>query len=205
MIKDTYNKIRPYLPKKIAVHNGVPVKSAALFDITDVRDNWEIELIRAIRSNVKTGDNVVEIGTGLGVSAVVAARHVGDEGRVTTYEVDKDRVSKARDVIKLNKMVDRVEVIHGAVGEVQMEGYFDAPQISLSELPECDVLISDCEGAEIEILSEYTGCSDIAIIETHAPFGSSTEDIVDILKAKGYTVGEIDSMEEGIDIVTFYG
>lgn len=196
-----YNQIRNYLPDDIAVHNGVAVWSVKYLDLTKSKE-WEEEVISAVRENVKSGDKVIEIGGGLGVSAVVAARHCGKEGEVVSYEADLERIEKARDVVDLNEMGDRVSMEHGIVGNLKIDDTFNAPQISYSSLPECDVLIMDCEGSERDILPEYDGNANTVIVETHEPFGSPSGKIIDIMENKGYEVVRTQNMKEGIDIIT---
>lgn len=188
--------IRPYLPRKIAVYNGIPARTAGLFDTTDQRTEWKAPLMAAIRNNVKSGHNVVEIAGGLGICTVAAAQHVGSEGHVTTFEADDDRVEKLTETISLNKLSSRVTVRHAIVGKLEIEIESNADVIPLSDVPSCDVLVLDCEGAELHILDEYEGNPKYMIVETHGFLGSSREEVSELLRAQGYEVIETNTIDE---------
>ncbi|TKX52276.1 hypothetical protein EXE42_16635, partial [Halorubrum sp. SP3] len=120
MIQKIYNQtVGRFLPRKIAAFNGVPVRRPKLFDQTDVRPGWEATFIDAIHRVVEPGDDIVEIGGGYGVSAVVAAREVGHEGSVTVYEPSRESVEVIKETAQLSKVGEIVSVVNAAVGEVK--------------------------------------------------------------------------------------
>ena len=85
----------------------------------------------ALRRAIEPGDVVVDVGTGTGVFAMLAARF----GARKVYAIDTNPcIHLAREVAKRNGVEDRIEFIHKSVFDV--------------ELPEkADVLVSDCRGA----------------------------------------------------------
>lgn len=71
----------------------------------------------AIRAAVGPGDVVVEIGTGVGTYAVMAAR----AGASTVYAIEPDRVAEvAAKVFEVNGVEDRVVLIRQRVEEVEL-------------------------------------------------------------------------------------
>jgi len=64
---------------------------------------------RAIRRAIRSGAHVLEIGTGGGILAMMAAR--AGAGRVTTCERDPILAHLAREIVALNGYADRIRVI----------------------------------------------------------------------------------------------
>ena len=118
----------------------------------------------------QSGDNVVIIGGGRGVTAVRAAQAVGPEGSVLVYEGGQEYVELIRDVASLNGVSNRVEVRHALVGPgLSIYGTPDgAESVDPAEIPECDVLELDCEGAEAEIFPHLEVRPRVIILEVHA-------------------------------------
>lgn len=107
--------------------------------ISDIRDILEYHLqmltdeprtsayARAIAEVVRPGDVVVDIGTGTGILAMLAAR----AGARKVYAIEVGPVvDLARRVVSANGLDDTVEVVHAA-----------SPQVTLPEL--ADVLVSE--------------------------------------------------------------
>lgn len=61
-------------------------------------------------------------------------------------------------------------------------------QMSPAELPECDVLELDCEGAQIPILDGMTIEPLVVVVESHGMLGSSTDEVATALRSRGYEV-----------------
>ncbi|MCK6453006.1 MAG: tetratricopeptide repeat protein [Alphaproteobacteria bacterium] len=64
---------------------------------------------RAIRAAVRQGDHVLEIGTGSGILAMMAAR--AGAGRVTTCEANPALAAVAAEIVARNGCADRVSVV----------------------------------------------------------------------------------------------
>lgn len=184
--------LRSVLPRKIAVFNGVAVRQPRLLDRTDVRPDYEGALVDAIIDHVRDGDNVVVVGGGWGVTTVVAARQVGDGGRVTVYEGAGEQVGHVEETLRLNKVADRVRVEHAVVGhEVRLYGdRKGAGRIDPAELPECDVLVLDCEGAELDVLGALAGRPRVIMVETHPMYDAPAPAVWERLADAGYEVVE---------------
>lgn len=179
--------IRPMLPRKLGVWNGVVVRVPKLFDMTDINPHYEGPSVRGIRNHVRSDDTVVVIGGGLGVSTVVACRH-GES--VTVYEGSAERLEFLHETLKLNQVEDSVTVKHSVVGpEKSLGGERGNPdQVDPADLPECDVLEMDCEGAEIGILQKMTIRPRVIIVECHGKYDTPESAVRAELVQRGYEV-----------------
>lgn len=187
-------------PPRPKILNGVATMEAYLTDTKFVDESYEDVLIDGIRSTVEPGDEVVEIGGGIGVSGVVAALCTTNSGHVTIYEASPTQASTIEETLSLNKVNQWVTLIDRPVGSVSESsarryGYDGADTVNPSDLPHCDVLILDCEGAEQEIIEAYTHRPRSIIAEVHPTKGADKGDLVKLLENREYTVSGIG--EEG--------
>ena len=207
IVKELYNRtVRPHLPSKIGVFNNVAARRIALFDATDEFPEYEAELIDAVRETVGRGDDVVVIGGGHGISSVVATRRAGPDGRVTAFEPARERVEQMQETVALNGVADRVRTRWALVGPgVKVDGDgSNAERVSPANLPDCDVLVLDCEGAEAKILRNIEIRPSSIVVETHDCFGTPEAETRDALTDLGYEVIERaeDEPERGIFVLT---
>jgi hypothetical protein len=196
--------IRRLLPTIAEVrYAGIPISrerkfgDAALPDfllpnpLEDIED-YERTLIDVLRSHVRLGDKVVIVGGGEGVTAVVAAMAVGDSGSVVCIEGSSWSVAKVKATAARNKMSNRLKVEHAVVGEaIAVYGVPDQHAtlvVSPEELPECDILELDCEGAERLILPNLVIRPRVIAVETHGLYGSPTRMVKEILEKLDYVV-----------------
>lgn len=188
------NAIRPRSPRRQTEYNGVNVKAARPFDGIvpgaghPNPEAYEAGLISGIRKTVTEGDSVTLIGGGWGVSAAAAAKQVGPEGSVVVYEGSAEHVELVRETTALNDVQDRTDVRHRIVskpGNLRGDSG-DASVILPSDLEHCDVLVVDCNGAEVDILRDITIIPKAIVVEIHEHFGASRSDVKDILTRKGY-------------------
>lgn len=200
MIQSLYNSlVREYLPRKQKVLNGVVTKKAKLFDIQTVNNGYEGPLVRSIREFVRSSDTCLIIGGGWGVSSVVAARITED---VIVYEGSLDQVQYVEETLKLNDVEETVDVRLGLVsGGGQYYGERPADTVSPGCLPAADVLIMDCEGAEIDILEEMKMKPRTIIVESHGHLGAPTDKVVDLLEEQGYNILRIAPESEETDVM----
>lgn len=158
-------------------------------------EDYEKGLITALRDRIHSGDHITVIGGGLGVTAVIAAQLVGENGHVTVYEGAKTMIEHINDTLRLNDVADRVDVHHAVVAEeVSLEGDVgEAEIISPQELPACDIPEMDCEGAETAILSDLEPHYREIIVETHGNLG----EVMMFLRESGYSVISEEIAETG--------
>ncbi|WP_323191856.1 hypothetical protein [Halostella sp. PRR32] len=202
-----YNRaVRPHLPYKVGVFNGVASRRIRLLDLTDTFPDYEAAVVDATRERVGPGDEVVVVGGGYGVTSVAAARAAGPDGHVTTYEPARNRFEIARHTASLNEVEDRVSVRRKLVGPgVKIDGEGDrTDRVSPSALPDCDVLELDCEGAEAAIIESMTARPRSVVVETHGCFGTPESDTREALAERGYEVIDRtpDEPDRGIVVLT---
>lgn len=203
LIYDSY--IRERLPQKIGVYNGVPVRDRALFDVTDEQPEYEEPLVDGIEQTIQPGDTVIVVGGGRGVSAVLAARSTGVSGDVSVYEGSKEQYNLVCETVELNCLTNRIAVEFAVVSEaVSLWG--KGPQASVldpADLPQCDVLVLDCEGAELNIVTDLTTYPRHIVVETHGNLGVPPDEMEQELKAHGYTITDREVEVPERDIVIF--
>jgi len=217
------NIIRPFLPTidqdprfgDVTVSKEVALEYAnseiRLLDTvlpwTSPGNRWmyEHDLSQAIRETVSPGDTVVIIGGGIGVTAVVAAQEVAPNGSVIVYEGGEREVEWVNKTTAKNDVEDLVNVNHALVGpDINVySNSDDAQKLSATELPPYDVLVSDCEGAERQIIKELNPEFETLLIETHGYHGSPTHEIESLLREKEYEVNIVglESIERDVRIL----
>ena len=190
--------------RKIAMFNGIAVRGASLYSKIHIFPEHEAELILAIRNYVKSGETVLVVGGGTGASTVAVAHQVGIKGTVITYEGNKNSVSVVNDTINLNKVEDRVSVKHVIIEEpIHLMGFVGkAPTLLAKDFPICDVLVMDCEGAELPILQNLVIKPRLIIVETHPMFNSPEEKIIELLKNLNYDIISNDLRQESLEILS---
>jgi len=192
--------------RTIVVQNAVAVRAGRLFDRQDVFPDTEAHLIGHVREFVEYGDDVVVVGGGSGVSTVWEARRVGDAGTVTVFEGGEDTADHCRETAGLNGVDHLVDVRHAVVGPaVEVRDIVgDADHVPPDELPTCDVLEMDCDGAEMDILENMIIRPERVIVETHGLLGTPPADVRSTLRDLRYEVVREDIHNEGkgINIVT---
>ena len=191
--------------RKIAVFNGIAVRGASIYSKNDIFPEHEAELISAIRNYVQNGNKVLVIGGGSGASTVAVAHQVGSMGKVIAYEGNKNSAAMSKETINLNKVNDRVEIIHAIIEKpVYLLGEIgNPPTIPAKDFPECDALIMDCEGAETPILQNLKIKPKLIIVETHPLLNSPKEEIIKLLEKLNYKIISSDSRnDESIDVLS---
>lgn len=170
---------------------------------------YEAALLTGIKRTVQEGDSVVIIGGGYGVSTTVAAQQAGADGRVWTFEGSMEAVESCRATAAYNDVDDRCDIKHAVVGEeIQLRSdRGDARSVAARDLPACDVLVLDCEGAEATILDEVGGESDESprdiVVETHGIYDAHADKIQPLLEARGYAVVKrtVDHRSYGVHVL----
>lgn len=76
---------------------------------------------RAVLNDVRDGDRVLDMGTGSGVNAILAASRAGS---VLAVDINPDAVTAAEDNVRRNGVADRVEVRRSDVFD-EVDGAFD--------------------------------------------------------------------------------
>ncbi len=153
---------------------------------------YEDALVQGLRQHVRRGDRIVIVGGGVGVTSTVAAKQAGSEGHVWIYEGSEEMTSITRRTLAINDVEDNTEVRHTIVGEaisVRGEKADDtALYMDPGDLPECEVLELDCEGAETAILKGMQLQPRSVLVESHGIYGAPSDEVEQILINKGYKI-----------------
>lgn len=190
-IKRTYNSfVRPYLPRTSALRSRVVVPdSGGVLDLHKTEPRAEGGLV-AGTATIRAGDEVVVVGAGHGVVTTWAARMVGDSGHVFAYEGADEQADTARNTVAANGLSERVTLKTAVVGSdinVYGEGEVSDEVIPPADLPACDVLILDCEGAELAILRGIDQRPRVVLVEVHPDLlDSSGQPVADWLAEQDY-------------------
>jgi hypothetical protein len=200
-IARAYRRIRRYSPKQSVRYAGIPICHERRLSDRFVPTNWihpddrhkdesgyEVTLIAGLNETVMPGDRVVIVGAGLGVTAVIAGRRAGPFGNVQCFEASEQYVALAQQAAARNN-ASNLTVHHAVVGKpifVYGSGKDLGSVIPPSQLPPCDVLQLDCEGAEVDILRDMAIQPRIILVETHGLFGAPTEMVGSLLRKRGY-------------------
>lgn len=199
------NHLVPFLPRRTAVYNGVEVNAARLFDAvlpwrTKNRPCYESGLISSIKNHVRKSDNVVIVGGGWGVTAVIAAQRVGTSGKVTVFEGSLGEVQKVKETALRNSVLNTITINHAIVGPlVSLRGKEgNASRISPDDLPDCDVLELDCEGSELDILENLGIRPRVILIESHGHHDAPSAEVKENLADLSYSIKSEEVADEGL-------
>lgn len=186
-VRPVYNRVRPYLPRRTARKQGVLFNGRRLFDLTGDQPNWKQPLADAIRAHTAEGDRTVHVGGGWGITPVISAEF----GPVAVFEGARKYALGCRETARLNDAADRISV-HHAVVEAANDLWGDhggAITLSAADLPECDVLVLDCEGAEGDIIPALDDpLPGVAIVECGGGPHHPLEETRDLLTAAGFEI-----------------
>lgn len=169
--------VRTMAKDRIAVYNTVAVRDTPLIDGGDYYPEHKRDLCHAVADTVTATDGVVMVGGGRGVAAVWAARQ---GATVTVYEAAAEMVSTLRETAELNGVTDQIDVRHAVVGPAH-DVYGDIAEATTVDPATLtgDVLVLDCEGAELDILP-VDGFR-TSIVETHPRYDAPTDVVLDCL------------------------
>lgn len=204
-----WRTIRDYTPPRLCLVNGeYAVYGPTLFDerSRDVVNDHETELLDAIDATVSEGDDVVVVGGGIGVSTLACIERVGSRGTVHTIEASEQAADRIRMTLDANNVQSKATVTHAAVGPVRNLWGRRGTENSISpgDLPDCDVLVMDCEGAEETILENLEIRPRAIIVESHGFLDSPSESVIAELDRLGYEIWhrDFEDEEQGVEIIT---
>ena len=130
---------------------------------------YEYQYVSMIQKYINKNEFVVVIGGGDGVSAVAASNQVQPHGKVQVFEGGREEVKKTQRMIDVNNFSQIAMVNHTIVSnDYSLRSSANGAEIiSPSDLPECDTLAIDADGAEFEILKNLENKPQKIIIEHH--------------------------------------
>ncbi len=147
-------------------------------------EGYEPAVFDCIKSRLKPGAVVLDIGAHIGLSSILMSRWVGPTGRVYAFEPTKQTRTILEDHLRLNDMEKTVTVVPKAVsdqcGKATFYTYADSPEATLStqhgRLPgataqEVEVTTVDAFCGETNVKPEFIKL-DIEGFEFHALRGA---------------------------------
>ena len=156
--------------------------------------------VHAHEKFTNTGDDVVIIGGGYGITTVHAAKQTGESGSVLVYE-GGGIANHIREICKLNDVEKIVTVKEAIVGEAYSiyDGVGDdVPQVLPSNLPRCDVLEMDCEGSELGIIKNLEIRPRVLILELHPQnYTAPNKEPVRLIREMSYVISHY-STQSGV-------
>ena len=194
--------VRRFMPREPAYYAGIRIcydrkwgdriVPASWVPAAAVKDqpHYEATLVAGLREIIRPGDSVVIVGGGLGVTATVAALSTGRSGKVECFEGSKQHVRFVQKTAARNN-VSNMSVHHAVIAKstaVYGSGSDVGPLMPASQLPPCNVLELDCQGAEVEILRELVIQPRVILVETHELYGAPTDLVASLLKRRGYII-----------------
>lgn len=198
-------------PRRTARYNGVRVQLPWLVDRVGDRHTHEAAMVDLITVACEPGDHVVEVGGGTGCTAVHAARTVGVDGRITVFEgatkwaeACRRALADPRNGVEASSRVRETVVAEA----VDVWGQAAADCTEPSNLPACDVLVLDAEGAEVGILSGYMGAGArprAIVAEAHPGKGAPCESVTAACQTHGYQLAasESERADAGTTVLRF--
>ncbi len=175
------------LPGRVRTRNGVAVPADSLFDRDDA--DYKAGLVDPLRPLVRPDDRVVVAGDACRVASVVAAR-AATGGRVSVFTPTPGAAERCRAAHDLNGTTGRVSVEHALVGTPErVHGPAnDGRVLGATELPTCDVLVLDCEGAETALVWGLEQVPRVIVVEVHGHYGADRPVIEAVLDDREYAV-----------------
>lgn len=140
----------------------------------------------------KPGDRVIIIGGGRGVTTVRSAWESGHDGKVIVYEASNKYSEIIESTVELNDVGSQVDIRNALVGpDIAVYSSEDNEShrgVSPEELPKCDVLEMDCEGAELEVVRNLNIRPNTIIMEVHPQRYDRAPEAIDELSNIGYNI-----------------
>lgn len=192
------SSLRDYTPvlESSVVFNGVKVESESSYRLLDTlttassgrKKYYEGAIIDGLEKVAEEGDRVLIVGGGWGVSTVRASQSVGKDGEVITYEGSEKKVRDIERTLNLNETPSELVIRENTVSEnYGVWGEETSREtVEPTHLPECDILVLDCEGAEEDIIKGLEQRPRAVIVEVHPEYGVRYEDISTYLVQEGY-------------------
>lgn len=87
------------------------IKIKARENHVPILQDKSLELIETILE-IKKPKSILEVGTAVGFSALTFSKHLADDGKIITMELNEEMVNVARENIKEQGMQDVIKVVH---------------------------------------------------------------------------------------------
>lgn len=178
--------VRAHIPRVYGNYGGIAARDCRLLDFNKTFPDYKTGLIEAIEHHINPGDIVTLVGAGRGVSSVRIAQQ---GATVHAYEAAKQMIPVAKETVETAGFSDQLIFYYATVGEaIDVYGSEFGPSLEPRLLGTNDVLVMDCEGAELSILKGLGSYPETVLVETHPEKGVSTKSVYVALRERGYDV-----------------
>jgi ribosomal protein L11 methyltransferase len=144
--------------------------------------------LQALEKTVKPGDRVIDVGTGSGVLAIGAALLEAKE--VHALDLDDVAVTAARINVKLNKVQNRVKVVHGNL----LDTIEEPGDVVVANIL-AEIIISFTDDA-------FQAVKPGGVYITSGIISAKKNDVKDALEASGFIIEDVMMMEDWVTIIS---
>lgn len=144
--------------------------------------------LQALEKTVKLGDRVIDVGTGSGVLAIGAALLEAKE--VHALDLDDVAVTAARINVKLNKVQNRVKVVHGNL----LDTIEEPGDVVVANIL-AEIIISFTDDA-------FQAVKPGGVYITSGIISAKKNDVKDALEASGFIIEDVMMMEDWVTIIS---
>ena len=119
VIRRSLNEAAPEGITEVVIAAGILKGLSMALDLHTEKDYWlgtyEPDLQSAASQIIKPGMVVYDLGANIGYISLMAARLVGDGGRVFSFEALPANIARLKQNASLNQLQERIQVVHAAV------------------------------------------------------------------------------------------
>lgn len=127
-IRRSLNKAAPGGITSVKVAGGILKGARLCLDLQTEKDYWlgtyEPDLQYAARDFVKKGMVVFDVGANIGYISLLAARLVGQSGRIFAFEALPANIDRLKENLAANSWASQAQVIHAAVTDSMGQATF---------------------------------------------------------------------------------
>lgn len=171
-LKSVYNKVAPWYDFQHAL-------------VTFNSDQRGRRLL--VSRSVDPGDQVLDAGTGTGSTALMAARKVGGNGKVTLYDFSEGMLTKAREKAKKADIQDRLNFQQGEMTQLPYPD--DSFDVALSTYSMCPLYNPSQAARELYRVVKPGG--KIGVAHSTEPSGKMVKKLADWAEAIYWKVPEL--------------
>ncbi|RMF80381.1 MAG: methyltransferase domain-containing protein [Chloroflexi bacterium] len=161
-------------PERAYTDDAIAVRRDDIGSVISSSSQPSMMLLMLQQLRLQPGHNVLEIGAGTGYNAAIMQHIVGENGRVTSIEIDKDQADEAQDNLQRAGM-SRVQVVHadGVFGYAPRAAYdriiatvgvWDVPRRWVQQLKPNGILVAPIAVDPLQFSAAFVVQSDGSLL-----------------------------------------